>query len=93
MSFETTTADAQRLLPETLETHLKRTAGRVVGVLGRTGSGKTTLARLLTRLYDPIAGGPYGARNGAGQFGPFDDSPNNRNQFADTLPEPVLVKP
>ncbi len=31
-------------------------AGRVVGVLGRTGSGKTTLARLLTRLYDPIAG-------------------------------------
>ncbi len=30
--------------------------GRVVGVLGRTGSGKTTLARLLTRLYDPIGG-------------------------------------
>lgn len=30
--------------------------GRVVGVLGRTGSGKTTLARLLTRLYDPIEG-------------------------------------
>ncbi len=30
--------------------------GRVVGVLGRTGSGKTTLARLLTRLYDPITG-------------------------------------
>lgn len=31
-------------------------SGRVVGVLGRTGSGKTTLARLLTRLYDPIEG-------------------------------------
>jgi len=31
-------------------------AGRVVGVLGRTGSGKTTLARLLTRLYDPLDG-------------------------------------
>jgi ATP-binding cassette subfamily B protein len=30
--------------------------GRVVGVLGRTGSGKTTLARLLTRLYDPDRG-------------------------------------
>lgn len=30
--------------------------GRVLGVLGRTGSGKTTLARLLTRLYDPIGG-------------------------------------
>jgi ATP-binding cassette subfamily B protein len=31
-------------------------AGRVLGVLGRTGSGKTTLARLLLRLYDPGAG-------------------------------------
>ncbi len=31
-------------------------AGRVLGVLGRTGSGKTTLARLLTRLYDPQSG-------------------------------------
>ena len=31
-------------------------AGRVLGVLGRTGSGKTTLARLLLRFYDPTAG-------------------------------------
>ncbi|NOY55215.1 MAG: ABC transporter ATP-binding protein [Actinobacteria bacterium] len=31
-------------------------AGRILGVLGRTGSGKTTLARLLTRLYDPVEG-------------------------------------
>jgi ABC-type multidrug transport system fused ATPase/permease subunit len=31
-------------------------AGRVLGVLGRTGGGKTTLARLLFRLYDPTAG-------------------------------------
>ena len=30
--------------------------GRVLGVLGRTGSGKTTLARLLFRLYDPASG-------------------------------------
>ncbi len=30
--------------------------GRVLGVLGRTGSGKTTLARLLTRLHDPEGG-------------------------------------
>jgi ATP-binding cassette subfamily B protein len=31
-------------------------AGHVLGVLGRSGSGKTTMARLLTRLYDPVAG-------------------------------------
>jgi ATP-binding cassette subfamily B protein len=31
-------------------------AGRVLGVLGRTGSGKTTLTRLLFRLYDPADG-------------------------------------
>ncbi len=30
--------------------------GEVLGVLGRTGSGKTTLTRLLFRLYDPDAG-------------------------------------
>jgi len=30
--------------------------GRVLGVLGRTGSGKTTLTRLLFRLYDPTVG-------------------------------------
>jgi ATP-binding cassette, subfamily B, bacterial len=30
--------------------------GAVLGLLGRTGSGKTTLARLLFRLYDPAAG-------------------------------------
>jgi ATP-binding cassette, subfamily B, bacterial len=31
-------------------------AGRVLGLLGRTGSGKTTLTRLLTRLYDVDSG-------------------------------------
>jgi ABC-type multidrug transport system fused ATPase/permease subunit len=30
--------------------------GTVLGLLGRTGSGKTTLARLIFRLYDPSAG-------------------------------------
>ena len=30
--------------------------GKVMGLLGRTGSGKTTLARLVFRLYDPTHG-------------------------------------
>jgi ABC-type multidrug transport system fused ATPase/permease subunit len=35
---------------------LRLAPGTVLGVLGRTGSGKTTLARLLLRLFDPTAG-------------------------------------
>ncbi len=31
-------------------------SGRVLGILGRTGSGKTTIMRLLCRLYDPNDG-------------------------------------
>ncbi len=30
---------------------------------------------------------PYGDRSGYGVFGPFDDSPNGRNEFPDELPE------
>jgi ATP-binding cassette subfamily B protein len=33
--------------------------GKVLGLLGATGSGKTTLARLLLRFYDPQEGGVY----------------------------------
>lgn len=44
----------QAAVIENLSLHLE--AGRVLGLLGRTGSGKTTLARLLFRLYDPQQG-------------------------------------
>ena len=39
---------------EEIEFHLQ--PGRALGLLGRTGSGKTTLARLIFRLYDPTQG-------------------------------------
>lgn len=35
---------------------LQLAPGQTLGVVGRTGSGKTTVARLLLRLYDPTAG-------------------------------------
>jgi ABC-type multidrug transport system fused ATPase/permease subunit len=35
---------------------LEMQSGEVLGVLGHTGSGKTTLSRLLFRLYDPTSG-------------------------------------
>jgi len=35
---------------------LQLSSGDVLGLLGRTGSGKTTLIRLLFRLYDPQSG-------------------------------------
>jgi ATP-binding cassette subfamily B protein len=35
---------------------LQLAAGRTLGLLGRTGSGKTTLTRLLLRFYDPQVG-------------------------------------
>jgi ABC-type multidrug transport system fused ATPase/permease subunit len=37
--------------------------GTILGLLGRTGSGKTTLTRLIFRLYDPDQGGVYLGRD------------------------------
>ena len=42
--------------PALRDVDLEVGAGRSLGVVGRTGSGKTTLARLALRLYDPTAG-------------------------------------
>ncbi|MCY9589568.1 ABC transporter ATP-binding protein [Paenibacillus chitinolyticus] len=38
---------------------LKVEPGRTLGIIGRTGSGKTTLVKLLLRIYDPPAGTIY----------------------------------
>ena len=42
--------------PVLREVSVSLAPGRVLGVVGRTGSGKTTLTRLLLRFYDPLAG-------------------------------------
>jgi len=44
------------LVPALHDISFSLAPGTVLGLLGRTGSGKTTLARLLVRLYDPQHG-------------------------------------
>lgn len=48
--------DDDEPVPVLDEVSLDLAAGRTIGVLGRTGSGKTTLARLLQRLVEPTTG-------------------------------------
>jgi ATP-binding cassette subfamily B protein len=58
ISFAYETDDSNGTAPDyvlsDLAFHLE--PGRVLGLLGRTGSGKTTMTRLLFRLYDPTSG-------------------------------------
>jgi len=44
------------LVPVLVDVDLRVGAGQVLGVVGRTGSGKTSLGRLLLRLWDPTTG-------------------------------------
>lgn len=46
--------DADNMILHDISFHLQ--PGKVLGMLGRTGSGKTTLARLILRLYDIQSG-------------------------------------
>ncbi len=54
--------DAKELVLHDISFRLR--PGTVLGLLGRTGSGKTTLTRLIFRLYDPDQGGVYLGHDG-----------------------------
>src|SRR5690606_23956134 len=53
--------------PVLRDVNFKIEPGQVLGLLGRTGSGKTTLARLIFRLYDTSAGTIYLNETGVGE--------------------------
>jgi ATP-binding cassette subfamily B protein len=55
------TRDSKELVLHDLSFQLR--PGAILGLLGRTGSGKTTLTRLIFRLYDPDQGGVYMGRD------------------------------
>lgn len=61
-------------------------AGSKVGIIGRTGSGKTTLINLLSRLYDPNQGTVFLDGVDIRRYKLAD----LRNQFAIVLQDPVL---
>lgn len=61
-------------------------AGHRVGIVGRTGAGKTTLVNLLSRLYDPSAGCVLLDGVDLRDYKLAD----LRNQFSIVLQEPVL---
>lgn len=56
VAFDDVTFGYDPALPVLRDVAFRLGPGRVLGILGHTGSGKTTLARLLPRLYDPDRG-------------------------------------
>lgn len=56
VAFERVCFEYANGTPVLRDVHFTLGAGRVLGLLGRTGSGKTTLSRLLSRFYDPASG-------------------------------------
>jgi len=55
-AFQAEADDEPAMVPALHDIDFALEPGTVLGLLGRTGSGKTTLARLLVRLYDPQHG-------------------------------------
>lgn len=58
--------------PALQKIHFNLKIGEFVGVIGSTGSGKSTLIQLLTRTYDPSQGSIIYANKGKGSFNRLD---------------------
>jgi ATP-binding cassette subfamily B protein len=56
LSFEHVSFHYEADEPVLNEVTFRLQPGKILGLLGRTGSGKTTLARLVFRFYDPVDG-------------------------------------
>lgn len=56
IEFEDVTFGYNQQVPVLRAVSLELPPGKTMGLLGKTGSGKTTMARLLFRLYDPLSG-------------------------------------
>jgi ATP-binding cassette subfamily B protein len=76
--------DGKPMVLQDLKLHVR--AGARVGIVGRTGAGKTTLVNLVTRFYDPSSGAVLLDGEDLRRWR-LDDV---RRQFAIVLQEPVL---
>jgi len=56
VAFERVTFGYSAEMPVLQDVSFRLEPGQTMGLLGRTGSGKSTMARLLFRLYDPVSG-------------------------------------
>jgi ATP-binding cassette, subfamily B, bacterial len=56
LEFRQVSFEYQAGCPVLDEINLKIEPGRIVALVGRTGAGKTTMASLLLRFYDPVKG-------------------------------------
>lgn len=72
IEFEDVTFGYNQQVPVLRAVSLELPPCKTMGLLGKTGSGKTTMARLLFRLYDPLSGNIRleAAGNGARHAGP-----------------------
>ncbi len=59
LKFDSLTFSYSERTPTVEDISFQIQPGRRLGLIGRTGSGKTTISRLLFRLYDPTSGGIY----------------------------------